>query len=120
MEIRYIDVQGDWSLEKVARLGSEILREYGYVDGGIGLYLSPDSFAEIQKEFEGIPQYGSYPWSSPGFTVYRVFSPLGEMNVSPTPENDHILLTIGKRNYRFNITDKIKPYKKDFEDLVNS
>ena len=115
IEHKEIDLFSDkWDLEKIHKLSSYIMNNYGGWDIA-ELYISGFDFNAIQDD---LPMHTTYLPNQSGFTNLCVYTSAGRLNIFPTTQMDYIEFQIGGFKHKFNNTNKLKQYKQDFATLL--
>lgn len=112
-----IDFPNEWDSEKIIKIGNYLTQEYGSIENVV-LHVDTKSFNKMRDDWSNSPGYGDV--FSPGLVQLRMFIAGGSISIIPTPANvDFIEFTANNIQHHFKISNKIKEYRNEFEDLVN-
>ena len=111
-----IELSGDWDFEKISSLLGFMINNYGETHD-IKLYIDHKSYSDIMTDYKALKTYNNNFPNINDILCVNTFA--GKIFVYPTTDYDKLEFSTNTSFYSFKITNKVKDYKKDFEEIVN-
>jgi vesicle coat complex subunit len=111
-----IELSGDWDFEKISSLSGFMINNYGETHD-IKLYIDHKSYSDIMTDYKALKTYNNNFAGINDILCVNTFA--GKIFVYPTTDYDKLEFSTDTSFYSFKITNKVKDYKKDFEEIVN-